>query len=102
PLARRSAGLRFSRPGRKSGTERGRRGMKSLEQRLWDLEAREAIRELSARYAWLVARAEGAEMADLFTAHGVFRSTGAGHHVQGRENLRAYYPTVMQPEDTIP
>jgi len=75
---------------------------KSLEARIAELEAREAIKELSAQYAWHVARAEGALMADLFTTDGVFHSTGTGHKIEGREKLREYYPTVMTPGDTIP
>jgi hypothetical protein len=74
----------------------------SLETRIADLQAREAIRELGFQYAWHVARGEGREMADLFTVDGVFHSTGSGHKIEGRENLRRFYPSVVAPGDTIP
>jgi SnoaL-like protein len=46
--------------------------MKTLEQRIQEVEDREEIKELTAKYAHWVARGEGARVKDLFTDDGHF------------------------------
>ncbi len=62
--------------------------MSDFEERLGVLEAREAIKELRARYAMHATRGEFSKLADLFTADGVFVPPGAPP-VRGREAIRA-------------
>lgn len=76
----------------------------SLEARVAMLEAREQIKELTARYCWHVARGEGAQVAALFTDDGALEiSDGSFRPVRGREALDKFYrAAVSQPEVAIP
>lgn len=63
----------------------------SIEQRLNILESREQIKELRARYAWLITRGKIEEVLALFTEDAIFESWAKDrrHHVQGRAALGA-------------
>jgi SnoaL-like domain len=66
-----------------------------MEERLRLLEDREAIRELTARYAWFVARAEIDEIADLYTEDGRFG-------IHGREEMKVFLRREIIAGDRIP
>lgn len=67
--------------------------MTGLEQRLEALLAREAIRELPARYCDCVWREDSAGIAGLFAVNGVFTAiTAAGEtSIRGRAELQAFF-----------
>ncbi|HEV2171710.1 MAG TPA: nuclear transport factor 2 family protein [Candidatus Binatus sp.] len=77
---------------------------KSIDQRVQELEDREEIKELTARYCWHVARGEGEAVANLFTDDGVLDVTDSGRSpVRGRETLLKFYGrSVTEPEVAIP
>lgn len=77
---------------------------KPLEQRIQELEDRDEIKELTARYCWHVAHGEGEAVAGLFTDDGVLEVTdGSFKPVHGRDALLRFYRTsVNQPELAIP
>lgn len=77
---------------------------KSLEQRIQELEDRDQIKELTARYCWHVARGEGDAVAGLFTDDGALEvNDGSFRPVRGREALLKFYRSaVNQPEIAIP
>ncbi len=77
---------------------------KSLEQRIQELEDRDQIKELTARYCWHVARGEGEAVAGLFTDDGALEvSDGSFRPVRGGEALLKFYRSaVNQPEIAIP
>jgi len=77
---------------------------KSVEQRIQELEDRDQIKELTARYCWHVAHGEGEAVALLFTDDGVLEVTdGSFKPVRGRDALLNFYRTsVNQPELAIP
>ena len=77
---------------------------KSLEQRIQELEDRDQIKELTARYCWHVAHGEGGAVAALFADDGVLEvSDGSFMPVKGREALLKFYrASVNQPELAIP
>lgn len=77
---------------------------KSLEQRMQELEDRDEIKELTARYCWHVAHGEGEAVAQLFTDDGVLEVTdGSLKPVRGKEDLLHFYRTsVNQPQLAIP
>lgn len=77
---------------------------KSIEQRVRELEDRDEIKELTARYCWHVARGEGAAVANLFTDEGVLDVTNADFKpVRGREALLKFYrASVRKPEAALP
>lgn len=56
---------------------------------LAELQAREAARELIARYTWAGDRGRGDELAELFTADGVLDVGEHGGLWAGRERIRA-------------
>ena len=70
--------------------------MKTLEQRLQEVEDREEIKELTAKYAHWVARGEGARVKDLFTDDGRFINEVIGEkpniEVRGRKQIDEFYP----------
>lgn len=68
--------------------------------RISAIEDRELIKELTAQYAWLVARGEGEAMADLFTDDGVFESPSGC--LSGREQLKEFYTRHLYPPQTVP
>ena len=68
--------------------------------RLQCIEDRESIKELTARYAWLVARGDGEAMAYLFTPDGVFESPSGT--LKGREQLADFYTKHIYPPQTVP
>src|ERR1700726_4648787 len=74
--------------------------MKTLEQRLQEVEDREEIKELTAKYAHWVARGEGARVTDLFTDDGRFINEGIGEkpniEVRGRKQLDEFYPGLKK------
>ena len=77
---------------------------KSLEQRIRDLEDRDAIKELTARYCWHVAHGEGEAVARLFTEDGVL-DVRDGHFeaVRGGKALLEFYrASVNKPEMAVP
>jgi len=77
---------------------------KSIEQRVRELEDRDEIKELTARYCWHVAHGEGEAAANLFTDDGVLDLTGADFRpVRGREALLKFYrASVREPEAALP
>ena len=77
---------------------------KSLEQRIQEIEDRDQIKELTARYCWHVAHGEGEAIANLFADDGVLEVTdGSFKPVQGRDALLKFYRTsVNKPEMAIP
>jgi ketosteroid isomerase-like protein len=77
---------------------------KSLEQRIQELEDRDAIKELTARYCWHVAHGEGEAVAKLFTDDGVLDVTGAASGpLRGKDDLLKFYrSSVREPEAAIP
>lgn len=77
---------------------------KSLEQRIQELEDRDAIKELTARYCWHVSHGEGEQVAKLFTDDGVLDVPGAANGpVRGMEALLKFYrSSVKVPEAAIP
>ncbi len=77
---------------------------KSLEQRVRELEDREEIKELTARYCWHVAHGEGEAVARLFTDNGVLDMPGTDFKpVRGGEALFKFYrAAVREPEAAIP
>ncbi len=90
------------------GTPASRKGekvmAKTIEQRIQELEDRDQIKELTARYCWHVAHGEGEKVAGLFTDDGVLEVTdGSFKPVHGKEALLKFYRTsVNQPELAIP
>lgn len=68
------------------------------------LEAREAIRELRARYGWHAARGEYGMVAGLFTEDGVFEFTGLGSRqaFSGRDAILAMLARTMTPRMVFP
>jgi ketosteroid isomerase-like protein len=77
---------------------------KSIEQRVQELEDRDEIKELTARYCWHVAHGEGEAVANLFTDDGVLDVQDADFKpVRGREALLKFYKrSVREPEVAIP
>jgi ketosteroid isomerase-like protein len=77
---------------------------KSLEQRVQELEDRDEIKELTARYCWHVARGEGEAVAMLFSDDGLLAvNDGSFRPVTGRDALLKFYrAAVNQPELAIP
>ena len=77
---------------------------KSIEQRVQELEDRDEIKELTARYCWHVAHGEGEAVANLFTDDGVLDVTDADFKaVRGREALLKFYrASVREPEVALP
>ena len=77
---------------------------KSIEQRIQELEDRDEIKELTARYCWHVARGEGEAVANLFTDDGVLDVQDAEFKaVRGRESLLKFYrASVREPEVALP
>src|SRR5271170_4470941 len=77
---------------------------KSIEQRVQELEDRDEIKELTARYCWHVAHGEGEAVADLFTDDGVLDVNDAEFEaVRGREALLKFYrASVREPEAALP
>jgi hypothetical protein len=59
--------------------------------RIWQLEAREEIRELMSTYALRIIGAEKERIAELFTEDGVFEIKSAKLRVVGMDALRAFY-----------
>jgi ketosteroid isomerase-like protein len=76
----------------------------SLEQRVQELEDRDEIKELTARYCWHVARGEGEAVAMLFSDDGLLAvNDGSFRPVTGRVALLKFYrAAVKQPEIAIP
>src|SRR5260370_7259241 len=74
--------------------------MKTLEQRLQEVEDREEIKELTAKYAHWVARGEGARVNDLFSDDGRFINEVIGEkpniEVRGRKELDKFYPALKK------
>ena len=66
--------------------------MASTEQRIQELEDREAIRELTARYCHAVARGDGTAIVAMFTDDGVFQMEPRA--VSGRAELEDFYGAV--------
>lgn len=77
---------------------------KSTEQRIQELEDKDEIRELTARYCWHVSHGEGEAVANLFTDDGTLDVTGGDFKpVVGRESLLKFYRgSVREPEAAIP
>src|SRR6202158_1717103 len=74
--------------------------MKTVEQRLQEVEDREEIKELTAKYAHWVTRGEGAKVKDLFTDDGRFINEVIGEkpniEVRGRKQLDEIYPALKR------
>jgi uncharacterized protein (TIGR02246 family) len=77
---------------------------KTIEQRVQELEDRDEIKELTARYCWHVAHGEGEAVASLFADDGVLDVSDADFKpVRGREALLKFYrASVREPEVAIP
>ena len=77
---------------------------KSIEQRVQELEDRDEIKELTARYCWHVAHGEGEAVANLFADDGVLDVTGGDFKaVRGREAILKFYrASVREPEVALP
>jgi hypothetical protein len=78
--------------------------IKTLEQRLEILEAREAIKELRARYGWCAARGNYDGVAELFWPDGVFELLFGAERLrlEGREAIRTLLAKVMKPSTIFP
>jgi ketosteroid isomerase-like protein len=77
---------------------------KSIEQRIQELEDRDQIKELTAKYCWHVAHGEGEAVANLFTDDGVLDVSDSDFKaVRGREALLKFYrASVSEPEVALP
>jgi ketosteroid isomerase-like protein len=77
---------------------------KSIEQRIQELEDRDQIKELTAKYCWHVAHGEGEAVANLFTDDGVLDVSDSDFKaVRGREALLKFYrASVREPEVALP
>jgi ketosteroid isomerase-like protein len=79
--------------------------MKSLEQQVQDLTDREAIKELTARYAHGVALGQGAAVAALFTDDGNFATRFNPDEqpivLQGRQAIDDFYERI-EPNTALP
>jgi len=71
-----------------------------LAARIGRIEDRTAIQELAARYAWHVARGEGAQVAALFTDDGRF--DGSGYALDGKAALTKFYVESIRPQMVVP
>lgn len=76
----------------------------SLEERIRVLEAREAYRDITARYAWCATQAQADAIADLFTKDGSFEKLfEEGRRViEGREQVRAHMRRSLAPGKLAP
>ncbi len=76
----------------------------NLERRIAEIEAREAVRELRARYGWHAARGQAAEIAALFAPDGIFEfsTREARHRLVGRAAIAAALARHMSPLAVIP
>jgi len=76
----------------------------TLEERIAELEAREAIKELRARYGWCAAHGDFVGVANLFTPDGVFELTidGQRRRLVGRDTINAFLTPTMKPVYVIP
>jgi hypothetical protein len=76
----------------------------TLEERIAELEAREAIKELRARYGWCAAHGDFVGVASLFTADGVFEVTigGERRRLVGRALIDGFLTPTMKPVYVIP
>jgi hypothetical protein len=68
---------------------------------LWELTAREEIRQLVAAYAHAVDRGRFDDLVELFTADGVLEA-GAGSGASGRDAIRAFLAGVDGPDGDSP
>jgi ketosteroid isomerase-like protein len=77
---------------------------KSIEQRVQELEDRDQIKELTARYCWHVAHGEGEAVANLFTDDGVLDVRDSEFKaVRGRDALLKFYrASVREPDVALP
>jgi len=71
---------------------------------LHDLLAREAVRELRARYGWHAARGDYEAIVGLFAPDGMFevKYDGARRQLRGREAIRAFLQATMAPGMVFP
>ena len=79
--------------------------MASLEERIAVLEAREAFKELRARYAWHVVRAEFDAMSLLFAPDGFFEAPiggGGRRKVVGPDEIHAMLIDTVKPQGVFP
>ncbi|MGE0743557.1 MAG: nuclear transport factor 2 family protein, partial [Hyphomonadaceae bacterium] len=72
----------------------------TLSKRVQELEDREAIKELCARYAQLVAQGDGQSVGSLYTEDGRFAAGVA--EVNGRPALQSFLSKALQPIKSIP
>lgn len=75
--------------------------MASVEDRLSNLEDREAIREVVATYSLHILNNDFAQIPDLFCHDGAFHISSANLHVVGREKLAAFFG-AMRPGTAFP
>lgn len=77
---------------------------RTLEERVAEIEDREAIKELRARYAWHVARGEYIGVAGCFAPEGVFEfSTRTGRYrLVGREAISDALAPLVTPVAVMP
>jgi len=77
---------------------------KTLEDRIAEIEAREAIKELRARYGWCATRGDYTGVANCFTPDGVFEA-GLGkdrNRLVGREAISAALARLVTPVAVMP
>ena len=77
---------------------------RTLEQRIADIEAREAVKELRARYGWNATRADYAGVAGCFAPDGVFEfgTPTARHRVVGRQAIWDALARLVTPVAVMP
>jgi hypothetical protein len=77
---------------------------KTLEQRIAEIEAREEIKELRARYGWYAVRGQYAGIAGLFAPDGIFEfGTPSGRNrLVGREAISAALARLVTPSAVMP
>lgn len=67
-----------------------------------ELLAREAVRDLLARYTWAGDRGRSTELAELFTVDGVLDVGEHGGRWEGRERIRAELDSLASGGDDVP
>lgn len=77
---------------------------RTLEERVAEIEAREAIKELRARYAWYATRGNYARVAACFAPDGVFEAgmPSGRRRLVGREEISAAVGALVTPAAVMP
>jgi hypothetical protein len=76
---------------------------KSLEQKVQELQDRDEIRELTAKYCWHVQHSEGEKIAHLFTDDGALIGSNSDFKpVRGMDALVKFYRAITPAEAPVP